>query len=337
MKLQHNIDLAPYNSFGVSVTAARYAEVESAEQAAQLFALPEMSSSPWMALGDGCNVLFTGDYNGTIVRVSDTSICIESEDEQSTTLRVGGGVEWDNLVEWCVTHDLWGVENLSLIPGTVGACPVQNIGAYGAEAADTIVGVVIWDVALGAVRELSNVECGFGYRESVFKHELKGKALVLAVRFRMSKRANPRLDYGDVKARVEALGGPSLRNIRTAIVEIRQAKLPDHKKVGNAGSFFKNPVVEASVAERIKAEWPDAPTYPTAEEGKVKLAAGWLIDKCGWKGGSLGRAGVHDRQALVLINLGGATAQEVITLADTIRRDVAAKFGVDISPEVNIV
>jgi UDP-N-acetylmuramate dehydrogenase len=133
------------------------------------------------------------------------------------------------------------------------------------------------------------------------------------------------------------LGGPSLRNIRTAIVEIRQAKLPDHKKVGNAGSFFKNPVVEASVAERIKAEWPDAPTYPAAEEGKVKLAAGWLIDKCGWKGGSLGRAGVHDRQALVLINLGGATAQEVITLADTIRRDVAAKFGVDISPEVNIV
>lgn len=337
MKIEQNIDLAPYNSFGVSVTAARYAEVDSAEQAAWLFAQPEITTSQWMPLGDGCNVLFTGDYNGTIVRVSDTSILLESEDEQSATLRVGGGVEWDDMVEWCVNHNLWGVENLSLIPGTVGACPVQNIGAYGAEAADTIIGVVIWDVNEGCVRELSPEECNFGYRESVFKHELKGRALVLAVRFRLSKSANPRLDYGDVRAKVEALGGPTLRNIRTAIVEIRRAKLPDHKKVGNAGSFFKNPVVDASVAERIKAEWPDAPTYPAAEQGKVKLAAGWLIDKCGWKGGSLGRAGVHDRQALVLINLGGATAQEVITLAETIRKDVASKFGVDISPEVNIV
>ncbi len=337
MKIEQNIDLAPYNSFGVSVTAARYAEVDSAEQAAWLFAQPEITASQWMPLGDGCNVLFTGDYNGTIVRVSDTSILLESEDEQSATLRVGGGVEWDDMVEWCVNHNLWGVENLSLIPGTVGACPVQNIGAYGAEAADTIIGVVIWDVNEGRVRELSPEECNFGYRESVFKHELKGRALVLAVRFRLSKSANPRLDYGDVRTKVEALGGPTLRNIRTAIVEIRRAKLPDHKKVGNAGSFFKNPVVEASVAERIKAEWPDAPTYPAAEQGKVKLAAGWLIDKCGWKGGSLGRAGVHDRQALVLINLGGATAQEVITLAETIRKDVASKFGVDISPEVNIV
>ena len=337
MKIEQNIDLAPYNSFGVSVTAARYAEVDSAEQAAWLFAQPEITTSQWMPLGNGCNVLFTGDYNGTIVRVSDTSILLESEDEQSATLRVGGGVEWDDMVEWCVNHNLWGVENLSLIPGTVGACPVQNIGAYGAEAADTIIGVVIWDVNEGRVRELSPEECNFGYRESVFKHELKGRALVLAVRFRLSKSANPRLDYGDVRAKVEALGGPTLRNIRTAIVEIRRAKLPDHKKVGNAGSFFKNPVVEASVAERIKAEWPDAPTYPAAEQGKVKLAAGWLIDKCGWKGGRLGRAGVHDRQALVLINLGGATAQEVITLAETIRKDVASKFGVDISPEVNIV
>lgn len=337
MKIEQNIDLAPYNSFGVSVTAARYAEVDSAEQAAWLFAQPEITTSQWMPLGDGCNVLFTGDYNGTIVRVSDTSILLESEDEQSATLRVGGGVEWDDMVEWCVNHNLWGVENLSLIPGTVGACPVQNIGAYGAEAADTIIGVVIWDVNEGRVRELSPEECNFGYRESVFKHELKGRALVLAVRFRLSKSANPRLDYGDVRTKVEALGGPTLRNIRTAIVEIRRAKLPDHKKVGNAGSFFKNPVVDASVAERIKAEWPDAPTYPAAEQGKVKLAAGWLIDKCGWKGGSLGRAGVHDRQALVLINLGGATAQEVITLAETIRKDVASKFGVDISPEVNIV
>lgn len=337
MKLQQNIDLAPYNSFGVSVRAARYAEIASADEAAQLFTLPEVAQAAWMPLGDGCNVLFTKGYDGTIVRVTDYAIDIESEDAESTTIRVGGGVEWDDLVEWCVEHNLWGVENLSLIPGTVGASPVQNIGAYGAEAADTIVSVEIWDTINGCTRSLAAKECNFGYRESIFKHELKGKAIVLAVRFRLSKSANPRLDYGDVKAKVEALGGATLRNIRQAVVEIRRSKLPDHKVIGNAGSFFKNPVVDASVTERIKAEWPDAPTYPTAEEGKVKLAAGWLIDKCGWKGRALGRAGVHDRQALVLVNLGGATAEEVITLANTIREDVASKFGVDISPEVNII
>lgn len=337
MKIVENIDLAPYNSFGVSVKAARYAEVTSAEDAAELFARPEVTEQGWMALGDGCNVLFTGDYPGTIVRIANREITVENEDSKGAVVRVGGGVEWDDLVEWCVSHELWGVENLSLIPGTVGACPVQNIGAYGAEAADTIREVEIWDTAEGCRRVLKAAECKFGYRESVFKHEWKGRALVLAVRFEFGKTANPRLDYGDVRARVEALGGATLRNIRTGVVEIRRAKLPDHKVVGNAGSFFKNPVVEDSVAERIKAEWPDAPTYPTPHEGMTKLAAGWLIDKCGWKGRSLGRAGVHDRQALVLVNRGGATAEEVITLAQTIRRDVAAKFGVEIDPEVNII
>ena len=337
MKLQQDIDLAPYNSFGVSVRAARYAEISSEQDAAELFADNGVAEGKWLALGDGCNVLFTKDYDGTIVRVADYAIDIESEDSESVTIRVGGGVEWDDMVEWCVEHNLWGVENLSLIPGTVGASPVQNIGAYGAEAADTIVSVEIWDTVESRARSLAAEECHFGYRESVFKHEFKGRALVLAVRFRLSKEANPHLDYGDVRAKVEALGGATLRNIRQAVVEIRRSKLPDHKVIGNAGSFFKNPVVDASVAERIKAEWPEAPTYPTAEEGKVKLAAGWLIDKCGWKGRALGRAGVHDRQALVLVNLGGASAEEVITLANTIREDVASKFGVEISPEVNII
>lgn len=336
MKMIYDIDLAPYNSFGVSVRAARFAEVASAEDAAELFALPEVAQK-WMALGDGCNVLFTGDYDGAIVRIADTSIVVESEDDARVVVRVGGGVEWDDFVEWSVCRELWGVENLSLIPGTVGACPVQNIGAYGAEAADTIREVEIWDIEQGCCRVLRAEECGFGYRESVFKHSLKGRALVLGVRFELSKVANPKLDYGDVRARVEALGGESLRNIRTAVVEIRRSKLPDHKVVGNAGSFFKNPVVESAVADRIKAEWPEAPTYPTPKEGMVKLAAGWLIDKCGWKGRSLGRAGVHDRQALVLINCGGATAAEVITLAQTICKDVADKFGVAIEPEVNII
>ena len=336
MKLQYDIDLAPYNSFGVSVKAARYAEIGSADDARELFADPEVKTR-WMALGDGCNVLFTGDYDGTIVRVSDHTITIEEQTPESTTIRVGGGCDWDQMVEWGVERELWGVENLSLIPGTVGASPVQNIGAYGAEAKDTITEVEVWDTAEDRLRVLKAEECGFGYRESIFKHELKGRVVVLAVRLRLWKAANPKLDYGDVRARVEALGGATIGNIRQAIIEIRRSKLPDHKVVGNAGSFFKNPIVDEAVAARIKSEWPDAPTYPAGIEGKVKLAAGWLIDKCGWKGGKLGRAGVHDRQALVLINLGGATAEEVITLARTICRDVAEKFGVEISPEVNIV
>jgi UDP-N-acetylmuramate dehydrogenase len=246
-------------------------------------------------------------------------------------------VVWDDFVAYCVAKNYGGVENLSLIPGEVGATPIQNIGAYGVEVKDVIYKVECIDVASGEKRIFTNPECKFAYRNSIFKHELKGKYIVTAVWFKLSRQPKINVNYGSLAEEIKQYPEPTILEVRQAVVAIRQRKLPEPKVLGNAGSFFKNPGVEASVAERIKAEWPDAPTYPAAEEGKVKLAAGWLIDKCGWKGGSLGRAGVHDRQALVLINLGGATAQEVITLADTIRRDVAAKFGVDISPEVNIV
>lgn len=337
MKIEHNIDLAPYNSFGVSVHADRFAEVSGADDLAALFALPEVKAAPWLTVSGGNNILFTQDYHGTIVHPVSRELHILDENSDSVRVRVGAGVEWDDFVEWCVERDLWGVENLSLIPGKVGASPVQNIGAYGAEAANTISAVEMFCTDSGKQLTLTRDYCSFGYRESIFKHELKGKVVVTAVVFELSRKPQPKLDYGDVRARVESLGGVSLHNIRQAVIEIRRAKLPDPKVTGNAGSFFKNPVVDTAVADTLREAYPDVPVYQTSDEGKVKIAAGWLIDKCGWKGRALGRAAVHSRQALVLVNNGGATGADVIALSNAIRKDVADKFGINIEPEVNII
>ena len=245
--------------------------------------------------------------------------------------------KWDELVAWSVGRGLWGLENLSLIPSSVGAAPVQNIGAYGAEAGDTIVCVEYLSADDLSIVRLDAEACRFGYRDSIFKHELKGCAVITAVEFCLSKRERPNLGYGDVVNEVEALGGATLGNIREAICSIRRRKPPDTAVMGNAGSFFKNPVVDAARADALRREYPDMPTYPAAGEGRVKLAAGWLIDRCGMKGYRDGRVGVHDRQALVLVNLGGATGAEVIELARTVRRRVFDKFGVEIDMEVNVI
>ena len=330
----HQISLRTRNSFGVDQQAARLVEFETPEDLRTLFAagIPEK----WTVLAGGNNILFTRDYDGVLLTPVARGITLLSDDGDEVRVRADAGVEWDDLVEWAVGRGLWGIENLSLIPGKAGAAPVQNIGAYGCEAKDAIRRVEMYCVETGAMLTLDAAHCGFGYRESVFKHDLKGRVIITAVEIALTHTPRPRLGYGDVEREVEARGGATLRNIREAICSIRRAKLPDPAVLGNAGSFFKNPVVEAPVAERLLAEYPDMPHY-AAPEGRIKLAAGWLIDRAGMKGYREGSVGVHERQALVLVNHGGATGGEVIAFARTVQAKVREKFGIEIDTEVNIL
>ena len=330
----HQISLRTRNSFGVDQQAARLVEFETPEDLRTLFAagIPEK----WTVLAGGNNILFTRDYDGVLLTPVARGITLLSDDGDEVRVRADAGVEWDDLVEWAVGRGLWGIENLSLSPGKAGAAPVQNIGAYGCEAKDAIRRVEMYCVETGAMLTLDAAHCGFGYRESVFKHDLKGRVIITAVEIALTHTPRPRLGYGDVEREVEARGGATLRNIREAICAIRRAKLPDPAVLGNAGSFFKNPVVGAAAAERLLAEYPDMPHYP-APEGRVKLAAGWLIDRAGMKGSRKGAVGVHERQALVLVNHGGATGGEVIAFAHEVQEQVREKFGIEIDTEVNIL
>lgn len=331
----NEINLASRNSFHVEQSARRLIEFDCEEDLLSIFGREPIGR--WMVLSGGNNILFTEDYDGVLLTPVSQRIEPVEENDERVVVRVGAGVEWDDLVAWAVERGLWGLENLSLIPGKAGAAPVQNIGAYGAEAKDVIRSVRFYDTAEGAMRTLGREECAFGYRESIFKQELKGRVVITEIEIELSKRANPRLGYGDVEREVERLGGATLANIREAICSIRRSKLPDTAVLGNAGSFFKNPVVERAVAERLLADYPEMPHYAAADPAKVKLAAGWLIDRAGLKGYREGAVGVHERQALVLVNHGGATGGEVIALARKVQAVVKQTFGVEIDTEVNIL
>lgn len=329
------VNLRERNSFHVDQVAEHLVEFDSVEDLCTLFQGGEPSR--WGVISGGNNILFTRDYDGLLITPVADRITILSSDQEWVNIRVEAGLEWDDLVAWSVKEGLWGLENLSLIPGKVGAAPVQNIGAYGAEAKDCLVAVEYFSVEECAVKRLDRAACRFGYRESIFKQELKGRVVITAVEFSLSRTPRPNIGYGDVQREVEQRGGISLQNIREAICSIRRSKLPDTAVLGNAGSFFKNPVVDRSVAEALKQRFPDMPLYPSAEgEERLKLAAGWLIDRAGLKGYREGRVGVHDRQALVLVNYGGATGAEVLALAHYVQQRVEEQFGVKIATEVNI-
>jgi UDP-N-acetylmuramate dehydrogenase len=327
--------LRDLNSFHVEERADRIIEFDSKQDLDQIFA-EGATPENWYTLGGGNNILFTQRFAGTLLKPVGKGIKIKAQIDDSVIVEAEAGVEWDDLVAWSVERDLWGMENLSLIPGTVGAAPVQNIGAYGAEAKDVIERVHYFDVEDRKHHTLGCAECRFAYRESIFKHELKGRAIITSVEFRLSKSSQPSLGYGDLAKEVELRGGATLKNIREAVCAIRQSKLPDTAVLGNAGSFFKNPIVNKEVSERLKAEYDSMPIYPVSEH-KCKLAAGWLIDQAGLKGYRKGNVGVHERQALVLVNFGGATGAEVIALSKEVRERVFAKFGINIDPEVNIL
>jgi UDP-N-acetylmuramate dehydrogenase len=329
MKVTENISLLGLNSFGVEGRAARLVEWAAADELRDI-AFDER----WLALGGGNNLLFTGDFDGTLVRSADRGIVITGQTHETISVRAGAGVDWNDFTEWCIAHRAWGVENLSGIPGTVGAAPIQNIGAYGTEAGDVIRSVECFDTATGARVTLAAEHCGFGYRDSVFKRALKGRVIITAVGFELSLEPRPNLRYA---ALAERVAEPTLDNISRAVVEIRNSKLPDPRKTGNAGSFFKNPVVDEALARELAAGHPGMPLYPTPEPGRTKLSAGWLIEQAGWRGRSEGRVGIHPDQALIVVNLGGATGSEIIAFAQKVQNDVKQKFGVELTPEVNII
>ena len=331
-----NADLSGRNSFHVVQRATCLAEFDSPEELSHIFArykdIPRHK-----VLSGGNNILFTRDFDGLLITPCGQGISVVDSDKERVIVRVEAGVEWDDFVSWCVDHELWGAENLSLIPGKAGAAPVQNIGAYGVEVKDIIRSVEMYVIESDNFLTLAAEHCSFGYRDSVFKNLLADKIIITAVEFTLSRLPQPKLGYGDVIRETEARGGAALRNIRDAICSIRRSKLPDTAVLGNAGSFFKNPVVSSDEAEALLAEHPDMPLYPAADPQCRKLAAGWLIDKAGMKGFRQGRVGVHDRQALVLVNFGGATGSEVLELAHTVQQRVKSAFGIDIDTEVNIL
>ena len=324
------------NTFGIDVTAARFLEYGSEDELRGLIAAGQVVA-PWLHIGGGSNLLFIKDYEGTVLHSRIGGLEVTSEDEEHVWVRVGAGVVWDDFVAWCVKRHWYGAENLSLIPGEVGASAVQNIGAYGVEAKDIIYKVEAVEIATGRVVVFDNADCKYSYRQSKFKHEWKDKYLVTHVIYRLQKTFRPDLDYGNIRSALEAKRSaePTAQQLRDVIIEIREAKLPDPKVLGNAGSFFMNPIVEKAKYEELAALYPGMPHY-TIDDSHEKIPAGWMIDQCGWKGKSLGRAGVHDKQALVLVNRGGATGEEIVKLCETIQEDVKRKFGIEIHPEVNV-
>ena len=335
MKIKENYSLLGHNTFGIDVRCQRFAEYDTPEELVTMVGQPNL-----LHIGGGSNLLFLHDYEGTILHSGIRTI--EAHDEGDTVrLRVGAAVVWDKLVEYTISKRWYGIENLSLIPGEVGASAVQNIGAYGAEAKDYIVEVECMNLQTGERRNFTNKECGYAYRHSIFKTaEYRGRWAVLYVTYRLSHTFTPHLDYGGIRAELERLGiNPSTlsaQQLRQVIIGIRQSKLPDPQVQGNAGSFFMNPVVEREKYASLARQYPNMPHYDV-DEGHVKIPAGWMIEQCGWKGRSLGKAAVHDRQALVLVNLGGATGQDILHLCEIIRHDVAERFGIDIRPEVNFI
>ena len=332
MTIRDNCSLADRNTFGMDVRADRLIDWATTDELKN--ALPDIEK-PVLMIGGGSNLLFMGDFKGTVLHSTITSIDIIDSTDDLVYVKVGAGVVWDDFVAWCTVNGLWGVENLSAIPGEVGASAVQNIGAYGAEAKDVIDTVQTICLTDGTERDFSNAECRYGYRQSIFKNKLKGQYAVAYVIYALSKVPQPKLGYGALEQEVERLGGPTLANIRQAVISIRDSKLPDPKVLGNAGSFFMNPVVTEQEFNIIRSNYPDVPSY--AAQGGVKVPAGWLIEKTGWKGRSLGPAAVYDKQALVLVNRGGATGADVKRLADTIIADVKQKFGITLSTEVNYI
>lgn len=331
-----NTSLKAYNTFGIDVAAEHLISIESTGELVKTLA--EINQKELLILGGGSNVLFMNDFKGTVLLNKLEGISVVDENEAHVWVKAGGGVNWHEFVLHCIHQNWAGIENLSLIPGSVGAAPMQNIGAYGVEIKNVFHELEAVEISSGKIKTFSNKECQFGYRESVFKRALKGQYLISSVIFKLDKKPTFKTSYGAITNELENMKVTelSIQAISDAVINIRQSKLPDPKVTGNAGSFFKNPVVPISLAENIKKEYPEAAAYPV-DDNSMKLAAGWLIDKAGWKGKTYGNYGVHPKQALVLVNYGGATGQNIYDLSTEILTDIKSKFGVELEREVNIV
>lgn len=365
MHLDQHVSLKPLHTFGMEVKARYFVEARSEHDIMTLMNYRQMVRMPILFLGGGSNLLFTRDFNGLVVKISNKGIEAVHDGKGRVLVTAQAGERWDDFVDHCTRQGWAGLENLSLIPGTVGAAPIQNIGAYGVEVRDVIENIKTVDINTGRQQVLAAGDCIFGYRHSIFQEELKGKAIIMAVTFRLkevdtdctegrnetgtgnhtNEPALLRLDYGGIRDELAAMSvvNPGIADVREAVIRIRSRKLPDPQVVGNAGSFFRNPVVGKDQYERISGLYPSIPQYPVPDEdpagasGRVKIPAGWLIEQCGWKGYREGDAGVHPNQALVLVNYGNATGVEILELAQKIIESVDERFGIRLTHEVNII
>lgn len=337
--MKANINLQPYNSFGFNATAKYFVEINDTRELDRLFRTPEYKKEKHLILGGGNNILFTKEFfDGIIILMNNKGIKSVADEGNKVIVRAQAGEDWPEFVRKMVEKGLYGVENLAHIPGTVGAAPVQNIGAYGMELKDSFVKCEAVNLETGKKRTFDNKECVFGYRSSIFKTMLRGQYVITSVDFQLLKQADLKLDYGNIRNYLSEhdMEQPTLLQLHDAICAIRDAKLPDPRRIGNAGSFFKNPVIKAEQFEALKQQYPDIPHYEEPND-KVKIPAGWLIEQAGWKGWHDEHVGVYEKQALVLVHLGGGTGKDIVDLAKKIQDSVEAKFGIAITPEVNFV
>ncbi|MCZ4694812.1 UDP-N-acetylmuramate dehydrogenase [Ancylomarina euxinus] len=334
--LHENYSLKPYNTFGIKAKADYFFEFDTIDEIKSFLDDNPLDNVKYLILGGGSNLLFTDDYDGLVLHPNIKGIEIVSDNKDSVLVKAGANEDWDELVAWAVTNGYGGIENLSNIPGVVGAVPVQNIGAYGVEASQVVEKLDAISIESKRQVEFQNFHCEFDYRDSVFKKEYKNLFIITYVYFRLSKKPEFNLEYGAISKELESYDDINLKNIREVIIKIRESKLPDPKVIGNAGSFFKNPIVDTRFAEQLLSKHPDCPNYEV-DNTNTKLAAGWLIEQCGWKGKQVGQAGVHKDQALVLVNLGDAKGYEVLQLANDIKKSVLLKYGVKLEMEVNAI
>ena len=338
MHVQKQISLQPYNTFGIPVDAAAFCIIRTKEDIISLIQNELKKYKFSLMIGGGSNILLCKNVEGLVIKNEIKGIEIIEEDETHVWVKSYSGTVWHDLVMYCVARNYGGIENLSLIPGTVGAAPMQNIGAYGVKLKNVFVALKKIKLQTGNTKIFTKEECKFGYRESVFKKEEKGNYFIYAVTLKLSKHPTINTSYGDIQKIVEerAIQHPTIKEISEAVIQIRESKLPNPKILGNAGSFFKNPEIEKDIAEKILKKFPTMPHYPM-DNGMVKIAAGWLIEQCGWKGKQIGQTGNHAKQALVIVNYGNATGNEIWKHALAVQQSVSEKFGVEIKPEVNII
>ncbi|MCX6269247.1 MAG: UDP-N-acetylmuramate dehydrogenase [Bacteroidetes bacterium] len=350
MHLDQKVSLKTLHTFGMEVEARYFVEAKTHSEVLTLLNYRHMIHMPILFLGGGSNVLFTRDFPGIVIRIHSKGITIREQDDHHVVVTAEAGENWDEFVQHCVNNHWIGLENLSLIPGTVGAAPIQNIGAYGVEVKDFIESVQVVEIDSGKQKRYSNIECEFGYRDSIFKRALKGKVIILNVTFKLIKVGEPggervaeksllNLDYGDIRGELQRLGvtDPDIGDVRTAVCNIRRKKLPDPAEVGNAGSFFKNPVIGKALLDSLQSRFPEIPSYAQLSDDDFKIPAAWLIEQCGWKGYRNGDAGVHPNQPLVLVNYGAATGSQIVELAKKITDSVQQRFGIRLETEVNIL
>jgi UDP-N-acetylmuramate dehydrogenase len=334
--LQPDFSLRPLNTFGIEAMAELYLPVREVADLQWLYSVlqadPALARLPRLILGGGSNLVLTGDFHGLVLHSCSRGIALVGQDDERSLVRAAAGIGWNELVNWTLARQLGGLENLSLIPGTVGAAPIQNIGAYGVEMERYFHSLTAFDLQRGTLFTLDRAGCRFGYRDSIFKHDWRDRAVIVDVTFTLPRRWTPDLRYAELATALATIAAPTMQQVSAAVIAIRQRKLPDPAVIGNAGSFFKNPLVSRVQRDALLAQHPALVSHDQPD-GSTKLAAGWLIDQCGWKGRALGAVGVYHKQALVLVNLGGACGADVLQLAHAIQADVLRRFGVQLEPE----